>query len=208
MCGRGSNVNGQLGLGDTMTRATPEKIVVPKCKAVSGGRSFSQFIDVDGCVWVCGGNAYGQLGLGHKIMIVSTPCKIESISDVTAAAGTGYSSIFLNNNGFIYTCGDNSHGQLGIGLTLATMETPIKVENMPKIASVGVSSVAYDFFACVDVEGDLWCVGYNGYGQLGFGDTRERVIFEKVTTAPKVATSKQRHRTKSARNHHRFEKEI
>jgi alpha-tubulin suppressor-like RCC1 family protein len=96
-------------------------------------------------------------------------------------------SIWLMNNGEVYTSGFNSQGQLG-NLTTSTYSHPVRSyatdttdwlgNTIPytfansKIIKVAVSSMgsssAPSVFALDDI-GQVWAWGYNAYGQLGFG---------------------------------------
>ena len=65
----GSNQFGQLGLGDTQDRYTPQKVnSIPPIASLSSCNAalyYLQIVDWKGRVWGCGKND-GQLGLGHN----------------------------------------------------------------------------------------------------------------------------------------------
>ena len=97
-----------LGLGDATNRNKAEKIEgLPKIKAMEGGVYFSMFVDEEGNVWVCGENDCGELGVGHNNQI-NTPVQNNNLSGIVAVAGGHcYFSMFLDEQGNVFTCGHN-----------------------------------------------------------------------------------------------------
>ena len=76
----GKNLNGQLGLGDTIDRHTPQKvnnippiISLSPCNTAGG---YLQIVDWEGRVWSCGKNDFGQLGLDHRKHSLSRGLKL------------------------------------------------------------------------------------------------------------------------------------
>ena len=77
-------------------------------------------------------------------------------------------TITLSNDGTLHSFGNNSLGQLGLGLDHnihSTLPTPIP--NLPKIKMISCGS---SFTMCVDYEGFIWSFGENDSGQLGIGN--------------------------------------
>src|SRR3990167_7035924 len=167
----GYNTHGNLGLGDTSHRNKAEKIEgLPAIKSMAGGVYWSMFVDEEGNVWVCGGNKKGELGLGHTTQI-NSPQKNNNVSDIVAVAGGYcYSSIFLDKQGNIFTCGYNANGQLGLG-DKNDRHTPQKVNNIPPMSSISSCNAAYYYLQIVDCEGGVWSFGKNDFGQLALGHT-------------------------------------
>lgn len=107
--------------------------------------------------------------------------------DTTAASGGV--SLWLFNNGEVYSTGYNAHGQLGVGDTTERY-WPVRVTandvtdwwgnnipktfNQTKIIKVCLSGQGHynegpqSSYAIGD-DGSVWAWGYNGYGQLGLG---------------------------------------
>ena len=182
----GHNTSGNLGLGDALNRNVPVKIPnLPKIKSVSGGIHFTLFLDFEGFVWSCGSNSRGELGVGDKVQR-NKPVKIETLSQIVATAGGYNCSLFLDKSGNIFGCGHNEDGQLGLGDN-TDRSLPAKVQNLPKMASICSAPTSQYFFLSVDCEGNVWSAGYNGYGQLGLGDSSNRSQFTKINGLPRVA---------------------
>ena len=80
-----------------------------------GYNEHSIFILENGSVKGCGGNSYGQLGIGNTTN--QTSIIDISINNVKQITGGGYHTMFLLENGTVKCCGLNSSGELGIGST-------------------------------------------------------------------------------------------
>ena len=115
----GANNYGQLGLG-TLTEQENRPVMVRALPLdpgdivrVAGGGGHTLLLDRAGAVYSSGWNSVGQLGLGHT-QPVSVFTKVDSFCDniVEIAAGWDF-SIFLTEHGEVFTCGNNSFGQLG-----------------------------------------------------------------------------------------------
>lgn len=120
----GSNVEGQLGIGDrkVIEKNAPvliESIVVCKPAKISAGSHHSVCIMKNGEVYTWGRGTHGCLGLGDEETQFS-PFHVE-FNEVTypfiteASAGTAH-TICLDNNGKVYTFGNN--GKLGDDLSI------------------------------------------------------------------------------------------
>jgi alpha-tubulin suppressor-like RCC1 family protein len=59
----GSNIDGQLGLGDHRDRNSPIQISNLKAKYFSTGDTHTIVIDIENNVWIFESDLYGQLGL-------------------------------------------------------------------------------------------------------------------------------------------------
>lgn len=98
--------------------------------------------------------------------------RLDRLSPVTV--GTGFTSVGVGSNfscgiksGDIYCWGENTIGQLGLGVTGGSRTTPTLVLNgTDDFADISVGSL----HACaVDTNKDLYCWGSNGSGQVGDG---------------------------------------
>jgi alpha-tubulin suppressor-like RCC1 family protein len=88
--------------------------------------------------------------------------------------------VFLKDNGTLWTCGDNSYEQLGVGDAISSTSiilTPTQVgtgTNWTKVSTGLAHTIA------MKNDGSLWAWGNNGFGQLGLGDTISRTVPTRV----------------------------
>ena len=115
----GQNEVGQLGLGDTTKRTTFVQVPIDNVKQVVCGGSHTFILNNDGSLWSCGYNYSGQLGLGtsgnyaNKTTFTQVTTNINN--DVKQVACGNNFSYIIKNDGGVFSCGDNTHGQLGTG---------------------------------------------------------------------------------------------
>uniref|UniRef100_A0A8C9NN57 E3 ISG15--protein ligase HERC5-like n=1 Tax=Serinus canaria TaxID=9135 RepID=A0A8C9NN57_SERCA len=79
----------------------------------------------------------------------------------------------LSRGGELFTWGQNTHGQLGVGSQTTLTPKPQLVERikgipLAQIAAGGAHSM------CVSLSGAVFSWGKNSFGQLGLGDTKDR----------------------------------
>src|SRR3990167_1836615 len=95
--------------------------------------------------------------------------------------------LFLDSLASVWSCGYNQYGGLGLGHSTNTYKlTPQKINNLPPIISI---SAGYEFSLFVDANGSVWSCGYNGYGQLGLGDVKNRNIPEQIKNLPAIKSA-------------------
>src|SRR3990167_5439233 len=136
---------------------------LPPIASVAAGNFFSLFVDHDGNVWGMGYSHYGELGFSGTC---TEPQQIKFEGDVKikmAAASRNYYSVFLDEDGSVWTSGYNVYGQLGLG-NFRNTSTPKKIENIPKMCSI---SAGHYHTLLLDENGEVWTCGYNENGQLG-----------------------------------------
>src|SRR3990167_494610 len=122
--------------GNTTNTNVCQKIVqLPPMIATSAGHDHSLFLDVEGSVWSCGANAYGQLGSGNTTN--------------RSKAGGDLHSLFLDFEGSVWSCGYNGHGELGLGDTTNRNKAE-KVAGLPKINTISAGDYHSQF---IDEEG-------------------------------------------------------
>ena len=94
-----------------------------------------------------------------------------------------YHCLGIKADGTLWTWGQNSFGQLGIGNTIS-QSSPVQVgvgTNWVKIAAGSGHSIA------IKSDGTLWTFGRNNFGQIGDGSQTTRTSPVKIGTATWVA---------------------
>jgi len=152
---------------------------------VAAGAYHTCAILVNGTVKCWGYNGYGQLGLGDTMNRGDAPGQMGSAlprvffpqrGPVKQLALGYYHTCALDTEGDAYCWGYNYYGQLGYGHTNNLGDNPGEVfGGMPQVVIETQKIVAGNFHTCaLKYGGAVWCWGYNGYGQLGAGDTQNR----------------------------------
>jgi alpha-tubulin suppressor-like RCC1 family protein len=137
--GFGYDGKGELGRGNTnnVGHFDPGLATILSSYNVSyihGGYQRSFFITTDNKVYSVGMGNYGQLGNGHfqnktELQHISF---FDTINIIKIVSGT-YHTLFLSENGNVYSVGANSSGQLGIGTK--TPESPYGLSSVQTIGS-------------------------------------------------------------------------
>lgn len=90
--------------------------------------------------------------------------------------------LFLDINGRLYSRGYNNYGQCGIGNT-STVTTLTEITGSSTYPGPWKKVSAGYLHTCgININNELYCWGYNAYGQLGLGDTTQRTTPVKVNT--------------------------
>ena len=188
----GSNVEGQLGIGDrrVIEKSAPvlvESIIVCKPTKINAGAYHSTWIMKNGELYTWGRGSFGCLGLEDEETQFS-PFHVkfnEAIYPLITEVSAGNShTIWLDERGSVYTFGNNGkskniyvfleHGQLGLG-TRENVFSPYLVRSIAevviKVAAGGSHSLV------VTKSGKILSSGLNDQGQLGTGDNRPTVLF-------------------------------
>jgi len=177
----GNNQAGQLGDGSTTDRNTYTQVsYLTNIIAVSAGTQFSTALKQDGTVWTWGWNS-GNLGDGtytNRLTPVQVKGEngIDFLTNVIAISAGQYYILALKDDSTVWAWGSNP-GTLGDGTT-TNRPTPVRVINSDGIGFltdvVAVSS-GYSHSVALKDDGSVWTWGCNYYGQLGCGDTVERL---------------------------------
>ena len=168
----GNNQAGRVGNGNTVDQLTPVK-VLGKVKKFAMGSDHTAAITENGDLYCWGDNSFGQVGMGTDNVIQKEPVKIlENIKDISL----GYwCSAAISEKGDLYCWGCNRNGQVGNGTYTEKETRPIKI--LDNVKNVYTSETACRIIAITE-KGDLYCWGYNKYGQIGNGD--EKTVTEPV----------------------------
>lgn len=97
---------------------------------------------------------------------------VENIKDVVCGKTH---VVVLKNDGTVWTCGNNSAGQLGLGdIENRKIFTQVNIDNVKKIIC------GYNHTVILKKDNTVWVAGINSGGHLGLGDKTDRKIFTKV----------------------------
>ncbi|RKH21502.1 RTX toxin [Corallococcus praedator] len=198
----GRNTLGQLGYGNTFTVGDNEQpytagdvaLVGVGARLALGGNHTCALLDT-GLVRCWGQNTHGQLGYNTT----------EHVGDGEAIASYGYVNLggiavklaagyehtcALMNTGKVRCWGRNNYGQLGRGDTQDVGDDEQVSEQGSDVEVGGAvkNIVAGGHHTCALLDtGDVRCWGYNGHGQLGYGDTETVGNNEHPSVAGSVA---------------------
>ncbi|MBE2284091.1 MAG: S8 family serine peptidase [Prosthecobacter sp.] len=125
-----------------------------------------------GEIYSWGFNSLGELGLGDT-RSRSAPVKIPGLSGVVQVVGGMSRACYaLDSDGRVWSWGNNSYGELGLGGTdFAAHSTPTQIPGLSDIVWVSAGNT---FALAVKADGTVWAWGGNYFGQLGLGDIVDR----------------------------------
>lgn len=175
----GGNDDGELGLGDYMTRSAPTRVGSESNWAeVTAGWHFTCGLQTNGTLWAWGVNWDGQLGLGDDNER-NVPTRVGAASNwVTVTAGQDY-TMAIRADGTLWAWGWNGNGQLGTADVLDRLAPERVGTNTDWIAIACQESVSLG----LRTDGTLWAWGYNRVGALGLGDNMDRLVPTRVGSA-------------------------
>lgn len=161
----GWNEKGQSGNGVSERTATPTLADGNRVwKKTVGGKAYGFFLAEDGSLWAAGTATNGVQGtndgVDHKVLTrIGTD---NDWVDMACSRFWGYSAFAIKTNGTLWSWGENSAGQLGIGNTQAqTLPVQVGTDTDWKQVAAGVSSVL-----ALKTDGSLWGWGLNMNGEL------------------------------------------
>lgn len=129
------------------------------------------------CGYVNGTHDYRNSGTGAGYLANTRIVKIACMDN--AQDDASHSIAALDSTGQLWTWGYNGYGQLGHGDTsdrnIPTLLDPKYFDNNTIVDVWSNASSNYTAFMAIDSVGTLWAWGYNGYGQLGTGNTRNEM---------------------------------
>ena len=174
----GSNDCGPLGTGDKTN------FNVPPVLSIACGSNHTLIITNDSNLWSWGTNNFGYLCHGDKEnRLIPQKTSFSNISRIS----TGYShSLFQNIEGEIFSCGHNKNGECGLGHCNSPQITPSLIINAPLNIVQFVCGGGQSLF--LDLEGNVFSVGSNYFGQLGLGHRTNQNELNKIPNISPIQT--------------------
>ncbi len=184
----GLNDRGQLGDNTIIEKHLPVQVLdssglanLSNIISINGGFKHSLAIDSSGNAWAWGYNGTGQLAdntlvdryLPSQVMDNLGTGNLANVKFITGGHDNSYA---FQNDGTLWTWGDNVSGQLGNNTTTGS-RLPLQtwgpasgfLSNVSKIAS------GYSHTLALKNDGTVWAWGWNGNGQLGDNTTTNRL---------------------------------
>ena len=185
----GNNSNGQLGVEQSSSEGGLNLIdYLPPIQSICASlkdQGHSLALDIQGGVWGCGPNNLGQLSFGTGLNDHYQFTKINYLPRIKSIAAGHNHSMFLDEEGAVWTAGYNAVGELGSPNWNSHIFTPTKIEGLPPIASLYVKKT---FPLFLDVEGGVWVSSGAGFHQELIGLANVQRVHEptKIPNLPPI----------------------
>jgi alpha-tubulin suppressor-like RCC1 family protein len=198
----GRNSKGQLGIGfesdqvlNLAAVTMPQQVSRAPIVDVSCGFEHSVILmnvtlgkaDEITMIYAWGDDSKGQLGSGDKEMrfkpqenrYISKLLRKYDISIVKVVAGGHHNLALVRHSGQVISWGGNEYGQLGHGNLFNSAE-PKLINNLEKVVALS-AGLRHSAAVCEARTIDVLTWGYNGFGELGLGDTDIRLQPTKIS---------------------------
>uniref|UniRef100_A0A3B4YKW9 HECT and RLD domain containing E3 ubiquitin protein ligase 3 n=1 Tax=Seriola lalandi dorsalis TaxID=1841481 RepID=A0A3B4YKW9_SERLL len=174
----GANCCGQLGHDKPGT--SPELVGAldtQKITVVSSGRAHSMAVNEQGQVFAWGAGEGGQLGLGTAEVAVRIPRLVKRLCDhrISQVMCGNQHCIALSRDGQLFTWGQNTSGQLGLGKGEPSKLFPHPLKSLAGIPLAQITAGGDHSFA-LSLSGAVFGWGKNRAGQLGLNDKQDRAV--------------------------------
>ncbi len=176
----GWNSRGRTGLGITEGETTiptamaPDHVADRRITEVSATWTHSVVLAEDGTALAFGNDSDGQTGLGRSSgwTTVATPIDTTHLGDrpiTQVSAGAGF-SLVVDDEGTVYSFGDNRDGQTGHGTSVGNtlVATPIDTTHIGDRA-ITQAAAGFSHSLLLAEDGTVFSFGTNGLGRTGLG---------------------------------------
>lgn len=171
----GSSLCGVLGHGSETTQCVAFTRISFPCLAqvvhVSASHNHAAFVTKSGEVFTCGDNSSFCCGHSDTARPIFRPRLVEALKGLPCkqvAAGLNF-TVFLTRKGHVYTCGTNTHGQLGHGDTV-DKPTPKIVQLLESVGTVVQIAAGPSYVIAVMEDGTVYSFGSGTNFCLGHGE--------------------------------------
>ena len=181
----GTNLYGQMGDGastvnllyPTQFKTTISPTTYDKWRQVSCGDRNMAAIREDNTLWIWGTNEYGQMA-SNSVGLITTLYPPTQVRDRVGQTSTPlywksvscgvYSIAAIDENGFLWSWGDNSNSVLGFNdATDRYIPTKVGTQTWSSVVCCVNTISLY----AINTANELYSAGLNGSGQLGINNT-------------------------------------
>ncbi|KAG0447081.1 hypothetical protein HPP92_028527 [Vanilla planifolia] len=177
----GSSLCGVLGHGQDTTQSVAfSRISFPSFSQVinmSASHNHAAFVTESGEVFTCGDNSSFCCGHGEVRRAIFRPTRVEALNGIPCkqVASGLYFTVILGKEGQVFTCGSNTHGQLGHGDNL-DRPTPTKVESFEGVGNVVQIAAGASYTFALTNDGTVYSFGSCSNFCLGHGDQHDELL--------------------------------
>jgi len=191
--GVANNDEGQLGKGTTGNSPVTYtfnrvggNLLSKNVTKLSVGRNFNGAITSDGKCYMWGYNVYFNLGLSGSSS-KNTPAELTISGETFVDVGCGYDfAIWVTASGKVYSTGNNTYGQLGLGNNTAASSVDFAPKEITYFTNNNIQitkvSCGQYFTIALSSTGNLYSWGINSPGVLGDNSVTNRNSPVAITT--------------------------
>jgi alpha-tubulin suppressor-like RCC1 family protein len=139
------------------------------------GRIIMVSMNYDASVTHVWKKCYRQVTLILMLLLVSLP--VSALAATPWYAHGKSHTLTLTKNGTVWALGDNSHGQIGNGMSGGKVLEPVTVKGLDGIIAVQAGT---NHSVALKKDGTVWTWGSNSSGQLGNGTTQNSSVPNRV----------------------------
>lgn len=193
----GYNLDGQLGNNNTTSFPVRSPVAVNTAGALSSktvtaitAGNYHSCAVADGRAYCWGNNNNGELGQNTFTdssvpVAVNTTGVLAGRTITSIAAGSSHSCAAVEGRAACW--GNNAYGQMGDNTTTQS-PVPVPVTTSGVLGTRTVTTVgAGSALSCAVADGQAYCWGFNGSGQLGNGTTTQSLMPVRVDTSGALA---------------------
>eukprot|EP00090_Calanus_glacialis_P018965 TRINITY_DN29288_c0_g1_i1.p1 TRINITY_DN29288_c0_g1~~TRINITY_DN29288_c0_g1_i1.p1 ORF type:complete len:689 (-),score=225.92 TRINITY_DN29288_c0_g1_i1:63-2129(-) len=164
----GSNTEGQLGLGEEGEENVFQPVLLPfnnKVMDINCGYYHSAIVTDQGELFTFGEVDGGKLGLNGVKDETDSPRLVNIPEPVTSVSCGGNHTIVLTQAGKLYSFGQSTNGQLGLGNRILESSTPHPLVTLAHVQIVSVSC-GENHSVALSASGQLYTFGDGRHGKL------------------------------------------
>lgn len=167
-CGRNfSRILGVPYIDNLLVPAKNIELASKNIIDIVSGEFHCFFLDDQGEVFASGSNNSCCNGSGQFVGQTTQCVKFLTGKQIISIAACNAHSLFLDNTGKVWSCGNNQVGQLGL-MNKCTRVLPVLIDDLKNEKIVQISA-ANNYSMFLSDSGKLWVCGLNNYGQFGLG---------------------------------------